>query len=117
MEDNELLTLILSPEGRVNRAKWWAVGFSTLAVIYGAAILALTLDGAVGWILFVVVYVLLAWANIVVTIKRWHDRDKSGWFYLVVFIPIIGGLWVLIECGFLAGTLGANRFGPDPIDG
>ena len=53
--------------------------------------------------------------TIIVGIKRWHDRDKSGWWSLIAFIPLIGFLWVLIECGFLAGTSGSNRFGEDPL--
>lgn len=48
-------------------------------------------------------------------IKRWHDLDKSGWWVLINFIPIVGGLWCLVECGFLKGTVGPNRFGPDPL--
>ena len=47
--------------------------------------------------------------------KRWHDRDKSGWWALLNLIPVIGTLWILIECGFLRGTYGGNRFGPDPL--
>lgn len=52
---------------------------------------------------------------ICVSIKRWHDRDKSGWWVLIGLIPIIGAIWVLIECGILKGTEGPNRFGPDPL--
>ena len=47
-------------------------------------------------------------------IKRWHDRDKSGWWMLIALIPIIGSMWLLIELGFLAGTPGPNRFGLPP---
>ncbi len=47
--------------------------------------------------------------------KRYHDRNKSGWWVLIVFVPVIGGLWYLIECGFLRGTPGPNNYGPDPL--
>jgi uncharacterized membrane protein YhaH (DUF805 family) len=57
----------------------------------------------------------IAIIGIIVQIKRWHDRDKSGWWVLINFVPCIGGLWALIECGFLKGTEGPNRFGPDPL--
>jgi len=53
--------------------------------------------------------------GLIVQIKRWHDRDKSGWWVLINLVPCIGGLWALIECGFLRGTTGENRFGPDPL--
>ncbi|MBV7329929.1 DUF805 domain-containing protein [Chloroflexi bacterium TSY] len=54
------------------------------------------------------------WPNLAVSAKRWHDRDKSGWWSLIVLIPIIGVIWMLIEVGFLEGTNGPNRFGPEP---
>ncbi|MGZ3297789.1 MAG: DUF805 domain-containing protein [Asticcacaulis sp.] len=54
------------------------------------------------------------WMKIAVTVKRWHDRDKSGWMYLILLIPLIGWIWTLIECGFLDGTPGPNRYGPSP---
>ncbi|UAB77592.1 DUF805 domain-containing protein [Erythrobacter sp. SCSIO 43205] len=60
--------------------------------------------------------------SIAVTVRRLHDRDMSGWWYLGFIvggmIPLIG---FLISIGFivvmaLPGTEGANRFGPDPKD-
>ncbi len=55
------------------------------------------------------------WPSLAVAAKRWHDRDKSGWWTLIVLIPIIGSIWMLVECGFLRGTTGSNRFGEDPL--
>lgn len=56
----------------------------------------------------------LVWPSIATQVKRWHDRNKSGWWYLINFVPLVGGLWALIETGFLAGSEGENRYGPDP---
>ena len=53
--------------------------------------------------------VLVTWISLAVAVKRYHDRDKSGWWLLIVFVPVIGGLWYLIECGFLRGTDGHNN--------
>jgi uncharacterized membrane protein YhaH (DUF805 family) len=51
--------------------------------------------------------------SLAVTVRRFHDQDKSGWFILLGLIPIVGGIIVLVfMC--LEGTRGANRFGPDP---
>jgi uncharacterized membrane protein YhaH (DUF805 family) len=63
----------------------------------------------------IILFLLLLWPSICLYAKRWHDRDKSGWWSLIGLIPIIGGLWMLIELGFLRGTDGPNRFGPNPI--
>lgn len=48
-----------------------------------------------------------------VSMRRLHDTDRSGWWLLLVFIPIIGGL-VLLVFMILDGTPGTNRFGPNP---
>ena len=52
-----------------------------------------------------------------VYIKRFHDRDKSGWWVLLNLVPVIGWLWALIDNGFLRGTDGPNRFGENPLAG
>jgi uncharacterized membrane protein YhaH (DUF805 family) len=61
------------------------------------------------------VILLTLWPSLAVYTKRWHDRNKSGWWSLILFVPLIGSIWMLVELGFLRGTEGANRFGPDPI--
>ena len=53
--------------------------------------------------------------NVMLTIRRLHDLDLSGWFYLVFLIPFVNALF-----GFYAllapGTRGPNRYGPDPLE-
>ncbi len=48
------------------------------------------------------------------TVKRYHDRGKSAWWYLIQFIPIIGGIWALVELGFCSGDDGDNEYGDGP---
>jgi uncharacterized membrane protein YhaH (DUF805 family) len=50
------------------------------------------------------------WPLLAVQVKRWHDRNKSGWWCLIALVPVIGGLWALIECGCLPGVDEGNRF-------
>ena len=64
-----------------------------------------------------IVSLLFLYPALAVYTKRWHDRDKSGWWTLIILVPIIGAFWFLIECGFLRGTDGPNRFGNDPLGG
>jgi uncharacterized membrane protein YhaH (DUF805 family) len=80
------------------------------------------------------------WAT---TIRRLHDRNKSGWwivpFYVLPFaadMALLSGriaeryplpaafvslaglvmtVWALVELGFVKGTAGTNRYGPDPV--
>ncbi len=51
--------------------------------------------------------------SLAVTVRRFHDQDKSGWFILLGFIPFVGGI-ILLVFMLLEGTRGDNRFGPDP---
>ena len=60
---------------------------------------------------------LLVWINIASTVKRFHDRDKSGYWFLIVFVPYVGAIWQFVECGFLAGSPGNNGYGPPPGSG
>jgi len=120
--------LLFSFQGRVNRAKYWLVHVvmwivvaAVFAAIFGSAAMSsdpqamLQSVGAIGGIILLVVYVLALWIGLAVAAKRWHDRNKSAWWILIAFVPIVGGLWYLIECGFLKGTTGPNKFGPDPL--
>ena len=48
--------------------------------------------------------------SIAVTARRLHDIDKSGWWMLLLFVPLVGWIIVLVwMC--TKGTLGPNRFG------
>ena len=62
-----------------------------------------------------IISLVFLWPALAIYTKRWHDRDKSGWWTLILLIPIVGFFWFLIECGFLRGTEGPNRFGNDPV--
>lgn len=108
---------LLSPQGRVNRTQFW------LRLVLPALVISIVLsliDMALGTysakdglgLLSGIFSLIIIIPAIFVYIKRWHDRDKSGWWMLILLIPIVGAIWFLIECGFLAGTPGPNRFGP-----
>ena len=68
-----------------------------------------------GGILGALFSLIALWPSLAVYAKRWHDRGKSGWWTLIILIPIVGAIWMLVECGFLKGTDGANDFGADPV--
>jgi uncharacterized membrane protein YhaH (DUF805 family) len=77
---------------------------------------ALAAIGPVAGIVFLIFGVVVTWNSLAVAVKRYHDRDKSGWWVLIIFVPVIGGLWYLIECGFLRGSEGHNNYGRDPLE-
>lgn len=117
MGDVDLAYLLFSFEGRINRAKFWlgAVILWAAYAILGALFYAAR-DSTGLLIVLGLIDLALIWPALAVSIKRWHDRDKSGWWVLIVLIPIVGPIWALVETGFLLGTSGPNRFGPDPLE-
>lgn len=107
--------ILLDPRGRIGRATFWLYG---VAALMGMGVLGHLLLGIArvrAETAEHIVNVLLAWPAIATSAKRWHDRDKSGAWVLVVLIPVVGWIWALVENGLLRGTPGPNRFGPDPL--
>jgi len=106
---------LFSFQGRLSRRSYWLFVLLTLPFLA----IAMLIDRGSGNAPLegpgALLALLLLWPSLAVQVKRWHDRDKSGWWVLITFIPIIGDLWSLVENGFLRGTAGSNRFGPDPL--
>jgi uncharacterized membrane protein YhaH (DUF805 family) len=122
-EDDSLVKIILrllfSFQGRLDRRTYRLcrvvanVGF--LLIMYGLRDLmpkvadnpAMTLTLAV---VLLGACVVMIWSTLAMQVKRRHDRDKSWPWLFLGFIPIAGPLWVLVECCWLEGTPGYNRF-------
>jgi uncharacterized membrane protein YhaH (DUF805 family) len=120
-------SLLFSFQGRVNRAKFWLanLGLAVLeGIVFGVAggtmasgdpsDISMSSFGVMGIIAFLL-FIVFFWIGLAIAVKRWHDRGKSGWWVFIAFVPVIGGLWYLVECGFLKGTAGPNAYGPDPL--
>jgi uncharacterized membrane protein YhaH (DUF805 family) len=127
-------SLFFSPEGRIGRAKFWIGLLILLGISIAVAVLFSILGAIVGGNeatapgefkvngVKAIPYVILAfaftiftmWAGICMSIKRCHDRDRSGWFILVSAIPFVN-FWYIVEVAFLPGTSGINRFGANPV--
>ncbi len=115
-------TMLFSANGRIRRSQYWLWGIGVGIVMTLIIVIAGLLFGGhdpehvspIFGIIYLIVVVFSIWISVNLQIKRWHDRDKSGWWVFIGLIPIIGGIWVLVECGFLDGTQGPNKFGPSP---
>ena len=112
MGDIDWQHLLLRFDGRINRAKFWS-GVGALIVAYIVIFGLFAIDSSALRALLGVAYLAMIWPSLAISIKRWHDRDKSGWWVLIGLVPVIGGIWALVETGFLAGTSGPNQYGPD----
>jgi uncharacterized membrane protein YhaH (DUF805 family) len=157
--------LLFSLKGRINRKPWW---LATIAAGFAASIITAVIEiiarssghvavdpvtnqteptGVLG---LAVLAVGLAnmWIAFALSVKRLHDRDRTGWWLvwqlLIILLAVIlivvaivvpeeqrplwyalgGGagvlafvisVWLFVHIGFLRGTQGPNRFGPDPL--
>lgn len=101
----------LSHEGRISRSTYWIFSLPLLPIYYLFGYYANTINTFV----FIVVMILISYTGIMISIKRCHDRNKSGFFTLILAVPIVS-LWPTIELGFLKGTEGENKYGPDPLN-
>ncbi len=117
MGDIDWQHLLFSFDGRINRGKFWLGAIGLYAVPWILWLIAFAIGSSVLYTLVGILTLLVIWPALAISVKRWHDRDKSGWWILIGFVPLIGGLWALIETGFLEGTKGDNQYGPDPLAG
>ncbi|NCC22939.1 MAG: DUF805 domain-containing protein [Alphaproteobacteria bacterium] len=102
--------LFLSLDGRVNR-ETYLLGFVVpCIVIY--FILSMIVPA-----LAALFSLLTIWPGIVMATKRLHDRGKSGWFQLLLLIPLVGLIWWLVDVCILPGQPGENEYGPEPVPG
>ncbi|WP_172961151.1 DUF805 domain-containing protein [Asticcacaulis excentricus] len=72
---------------------------------------------APGWLKMTIGYACfgaIAWVRLALAVKRWHDRDKSGYWVLIELLPVVGLIWSFIQTIILPGTVGDNQYGPDP---
>jgi uncharacterized membrane protein YhaH (DUF805 family) len=115
MDDIDWQYLLFDFTGRINRGKFWLGAVLIWAVLVILGTIAFAINSTAVWLIFAVAYIGVIWAGLALSIKRWHDRDKSGWWVLIGFVPIIGALWSFIETGFLEGTTGDNAYGRDPL--
>jgi uncharacterized membrane protein YhaH (DUF805 family) len=104
-------------DGRAARSEfWWWVVFVALVQFTAAIVLTIFLIifqnvGFLQWLsvlIFMVIVLAFLLPSIAVSVRRLHDRDLSGWLYLLSFVPF-GGL-VLFIFYVLPGTPGPNRY-------
>lgn len=100
--------------GRARRSEFWFFYlFYFLVVVAGAIV-----DAVVGTdpFFYAITALGLFLPNLAASVRRLHDIDKSGWFFLIGLIPLVGGI-LLIVWWAKEGTRGPNQYGPDPKGG
>lgn len=103
--------------GRARRAEYWyfvlfyILFFIALSIIDSVAGV---FDRELGIGLLGGLFVLaMLIPSLAVTVRRLHDTSRSGWWFFISFIPLIGGI-VLLVFTCLDSTPGTNAYGPNP---
>ncbi|WP_039974650.1 DUF805 domain-containing protein [Vibrio jasicida] len=133
--------LLFSFQGRIGRKTYWMWNIIYYIMILGFGAGISKLFPAFSYILLPIFLLILLIPDLAITTKRWHDRNKSIYWLalnipliigrvatpmtnpaaqdpstpqmMVASISLICGLWILVECGFLKGTVGQNNYGPE----
>ena len=104
-------------DGRARRSEYWYFTlFSILSFLILYTLLFLLIFTGISlfpfFVLIAVYIVLIMIPTLAVTVRRLHDTGKSGWWYLISFLPL-GGL-VLFIFTLQEGNPFANEYGTDP---
>lgn len=139
-----ITTLLFSFQGRIGRKTFWIWNCIYYLMIAGFVVGANQLFPGIATYILPLFLVIILIPDLAITAKRWHDRDKTSWWLLLNIPLVIGrmsvpvgaeamnaaepelietiisaaallcGCWILIECGFMKGSEGDNRFGKQP---
>ena len=103
--------------GRARRSEYCYFALVNLLIAILAFIidsfLGLNFDEGSGGPLYLLVALGTLLPGLAVMVRRLHDQNKSGLYVLIVFVPLIGSIWLLILL-FTDGTSGKNKYGDDP---
>jgi uncharacterized membrane protein YhaH (DUF805 family) len=133
--------LLLSTRGRITRTEWW-IGCVFLLIIDGIAAALNRLSGISLAVVLALVFLLILYCALAVTVKRLHDRDRRGWwilmfplgfvvlvsvlstfgedldpmlYYTLLALTLIIAAAAVMELGLRQGTTAINRYGADPL--
>jgi uncharacterized membrane protein YhaH (DUF805 family) len=96
-------------DGRAARPEyWWFFLINTIISL----VLRFAIPGA-GAIISELYGLAVLLPSIGVAIRRLHDTNRTGWWILVVLIPVVGWIWLIVLLA-MASDPGVNQYGPPP---
>jgi uncharacterized membrane protein YhaH (DUF805 family) len=102
--------------GRASRSEYWYwILFATIVAIVATIIDLILFPLSSVQPVSTIASLALFLPGLAVAIRRLHDIDRTGWWFLIAFTII--GLIVLLVFFCMKGTTGPNRYGPDPLAG
>ena len=107
--------------GRSRRTEYWMfqlfnvlVGLALGLVAFAVGATSSEQDGLKVFTICVGIFGLVSFIPALsITIRRLHDTGRSGWWYLIAFVPLIGVL-ILFVFTLLDSDPDRNEYGPNP---
>lgn len=103
-------------QGRAPRSEyWWFFLFTMLIGIVFAMFvtLAIGLNAETIGLMYLPTLVTFL-PSLSVLVRRLHDTNRSGWWYWLILVPLVGPIIMLVwMCS--KGTVGPNDYGEDPL--
>ena len=107
----EVLKKYAEFKGRARRKEYWMFYLFYFIFAIAAAVLEVTLG--IYPVISIVYSLVLSLPYLAVTVRRLHDTNRSGWWILIVFVPIIGAI-VLLVFTLQDSDVGENWYGKNP---
>ena len=102
-------------KGRARRSEFWYWQLFNLIMNIIFFILAYVISTQISFVLipiFIIISLIFLFPTFTIMIRRLHDTGRSGWFLLLLLIPIIG--WIILTIWFCQDSDYKNEYGPSP---
>ncbi|BCJ72253.1 inner membrane protein YhaI [Catellatospora sp. IY07-71] len=99
--------------GRARRKEYWMFVLIHLAIVFALFALFGSTESEVFYYLYVAYFLGTLLPMLAVIVRRLHDTGRPGAWFLITFLPVIGGFWLLTLL-VDRGQPQANVYGPDP---
>ncbi|MFF0189335.1 DUF805 domain-containing protein [Streptomyces sp. NPDC005244] len=109
----DVLKKYASFQGRARRSEYWMFALFNVVIALVLVGLAAATKSTVFYVLYIVYILAVILPSLGVLVRRLHDTGRSGGWFFISFVPLVGGL-VLFIFTVLEGNPGPNEYGPNP---
>ncbi|MCI4046703.1 DUF805 domain-containing protein [Streptomyces sp. TRM75563] len=96
--------------GRARRKEYWMFVLFNFIIGVVLSVIGTAIDTQIPYIIYIVAVIV---PSLAVLVRRLHDTGRSGWWFFIAFVPLVGGIVLLV---FLAseGKPETNQYGVNP---
>ena len=106
----KIIPVYISIKGRLSLAQYWLYWVIPFSIILFAQYYFRSQGYSLDTGTVKIINVLIIWPAIATSVKRLHDLNKSGWWFLLNLIPLIGNLLLGLLLSFIPGTKEKNEY-------